>query len=70
VAYSVWRCVLPDERFVYPMVEKFMCQLYAPTSWEVIPNTKYVHRLWELTYKQNTCNNVKMFRQMWESMLW
>ncbi|WAR13668.1 CPSF1-like protein [Mya arenaria] len=29
-----------DERFVYPVVEKFMCQLYSPTSWEVIPNTQ------------------------------
>ncbi|XP_052231440.1 cleavage and polyadenylation specificity factor subunit 1-like isoform X1 [Dreissena polymorpha] len=29
-----------DERFVYPTAQKFLCQLYSPTSWEVVPNTQ------------------------------
>ncbi|XP_060586959.1 cleavage and polyadenylation specificity factor subunit 1-like [Ruditapes philippinarum] len=29
-----------DERFVYPTAQKFSCQLYSPTSWEVVPNTQ------------------------------
>ena len=31
---------ISDERFVYPMAQKFLCQLYSPTSWEVVPNTQ------------------------------
>ncbi|XP_053401547.1 cleavage and polyadenylation specificity factor subunit 1-like [Mercenaria mercenaria] len=29
-----------DERFVYTTAQKFSCQLYSPTSWEVVPNTQ------------------------------
>lgn len=29
-----------DERFVYPIASKFSCQLFSPTSWEVVPNTQ------------------------------
>lgn len=28
-----------DERFVYPTMPKFFCQLYSPSSWEQVPNT-------------------------------
>ncbi|KAL3859426.1 hypothetical protein ACJMK2_009649 [Sinanodonta woodiana] len=28
-----------DERFIYPSIHKYTCQLYSPTSWEVVPNT-------------------------------
>ncbi len=31
-----------DERFVYPMEDKFVMQLYAPAAWQPIPNTRYV----------------------------
>ena len=32
--------IFSDERFVYPTMPKFFCQLYSPTSWELVPNTK------------------------------
>ncbi|XP_060076994.1 cleavage and polyadenylation specificity factor subunit 1-like [Ylistrum balloti] len=36
-----------DERFVYPNMKRFIVQLYSPTSWEVVPNTKIELDQWE-----------------------
>ncbi|XP_029637941.1 cleavage and polyadenylation specificity factor subunit 1 [Octopus sinensis] len=36
-----------DDRFVYPMTEKYCVQLFSPVSWEVIPNTKIEFLDWE-----------------------
>ena len=30
------------ERFVYPHIDKFSVQLISPTTWEMVPNAKYV----------------------------
>jgi len=30
-----------DERFVHPMLDKFVIQLFSPVTWEPIPNTKF-----------------------------
>lgn len=30
-----------DDRFVFPLVEKFSVQLFSPISWEAIPNSRY-----------------------------
>ncbi|KFM60381.1 Cleavage and polyadenylation specificity factor subunit 1, partial [Stegodyphus mimosarum] len=36
-----------DERYIYPMVEKFSMQLFSPVSWEMIPNTLMELEEWE-----------------------
>ncbi|KAL1123917.1 hypothetical protein AAG570_001687 [Ranatra chinensis] len=36
-----------DDRFPYPMTEKFSVVLFSPVSWEVIPNTKMDLDDWE-----------------------
>ncbi|GFS30200.1 cleavage and polyadenylation specificity factor subunit 1 [Nephila pilipes] len=36
-----------DERYIYPMTEKFNMQLFSPVSWEVIPNTLMEFEEWE-----------------------
>lgn len=36
-----------DDRFVYPVMEKYSVQLFSPVSWEVIPNTKIELLEWE-----------------------
>ncbi|KAK3085849.1 hypothetical protein FSP39_009622 [Pinctada imbricata] len=42
-----WDVIEKDERFVYPPLPKFTLQLYSPTSWEVVPNTKVDLDEWE-----------------------
>ena len=32
---------LADERFVWAKEDKFFMQLYAPATWQPIPNTRY-----------------------------
>ena len=34
--------VFSDERFVYPNMSKFTVQLFTPSTWEVIPDTRSV----------------------------
>ena len=29
-----------DERFVYPIIDRFSLQLISPVSWEIIPSTR------------------------------
>ncbi|XP_055950282.1 cleavage and polyadenylation specificity factor subunit 1-like [Argiope bruennichi] len=36
-----------DERYIFPMTEKFNMQLFSPVSWEVIPNTLMEFDEWE-----------------------
>lgn len=31
---------LVDERFVYPIIDRFSLQLISPVSWEIIPSTR------------------------------
>ena len=32
--------LLTDDRFIFPMIERFNVQLFSPVTWEAIPNTK------------------------------
>ncbi|GIY05432.1 cleavage and polyadenylation specificity factor subunit 1 [Caerostris extrusa] len=36
-----------DERYIFPMIEKFSMQLFSPVSWEMIPNTLLEFEEWE-----------------------
>ncbi|CAG2173415.1 unnamed protein product [Oppiella nova] len=36
-----------DNRYIYPMTEKFSIQLISPVSWEIIPSTKIELDEWE-----------------------
>uniref|UniRef100_A0A4W3GPJ6 Cleavage and polyadenylation specificity factor subunit 1 n=1 Tax=Callorhinchus milii TaxID=7868 RepID=A0A4W3GPJ6_CALMI len=36
-----------DDRYIYPMLEKFTIQLISPVSWEAIPNTRIDLEEWE-----------------------
>ncbi|XP_078335129.1 cleavage and polyadenylation specificity factor subunit 1-like isoform X2 [Crassostrea virginica] len=42
-----WDTIEKDERFIYPTTPRFTLQLYSPTSWEVVPNTKIECEEWE-----------------------
>lgn len=42
-----WDYVERDERFVYPNMSKFTIQLFTPSTWEVIPDTRYDCEDWE-----------------------
>lgn len=37
--HFVW-CLFADGRFIFPTVDRFSLQLFSPTTWEPIPNTK------------------------------
>ncbi|CAH1269285.1 CPSF1 [Branchiostoma lanceolatum] len=36
-----------DDRYIYPMLDKFNIQLMSPVSWEIIPNTRHEFEEWE-----------------------
>ncbi|KAK3787111.1 hypothetical protein RRG08_030274 [Elysia crispata] len=42
-----WDYVERNERFVYPNMSKFTIQLFTPSTWEVIPDTRYDCEDWE-----------------------
>lgn len=39
--------LIADERYIYPVIEKFSLQLFSPVSWETIPNTLMELEEWE-----------------------
>ncbi|CAG5135896.1 unnamed protein product, partial [Candidula unifasciata] len=42
-----WDYVERNERFVYPNMSKYTLQLFTPSTWEVIPDTRYDCEDWE-----------------------
>ncbi|XP_005092153.1 cleavage and polyadenylation specificity factor subunit 1 [Aplysia californica] len=42
-----WDYVERNERFIYPEMAKYTVQLFTPSTWEVIPDTKYDCEDWE-----------------------
>ncbi|XP_059156082.1 cleavage and polyadenylation specificity factor subunit 1-like isoform X2 [Physella acuta] len=42
-----WDYVERNERFVYPNMSKYTVQLFTPSTWEVIPDTRYDCEDWE-----------------------
>eukprot|EP00058_Branchiostoma_floridae_P027042 XP_002612533.1 hypothetical protein BRAFLDRAFT_120973 [Branchiostoma floridae] len=43
-----------DDRYIYPMLDKFNIQLMSPVSWEIIPNTRGMQL--EENYAECTCS--------------
>ncbi|KAH9502918.1 Cleavage and polyadenylation specificity factor subunit 1 [Bulinus truncatus] len=42
-----WDYVERPDRFIYPMMSKYTVQLFTPSTWEVIPDTRYDCEDWE-----------------------
>lgn len=49
-----------DERFVYPIIDRFSLQLISPVSWEIIPSTRIEMEDWEHV---TTCKNLMLSSQ-------
>lgn len=49
-----------DERFVYPIIDRFSLQLISPVSWEIIPSTRIEMEDWEHV---TTCKNLLLSSQ-------
>ncbi|KAK6982235.1 Cleavage and polyadenylation specificity factor subunit 1, partial [Biomphalaria glabrata] len=42
-----WDYVERPDRFIYPLMSKYTVQLFTPSTWEVIPDTRYDCEDWE-----------------------